>query len=68
MSSDFYASAAKLEALSPLSVLSRGYSILEKNGDAVSSASDINVGDKVTVVMHDGYAEAEINNVILKSE
>ena len=57
---------AKLEALSPMRVLSRGYAIVEDaNGRAVSSAGALAVGDETCLRFSDGQANAEINEVIL---
>lgn len=53
----------KCNALSPLSVLGRGYSITELNGSAVSTASALAPGDKITVRMADGKVGAEIYEV-----
>lgn len=48
-------SAAQLDALSPLSVLSRGYGIVyNKSGNAVSNACEISAGDEIKTLMHDG--------------
>jgi len=59
--SRFLQSAAKLEALSPLSVLTRGYSALfSDDGKPVRSKKDLKVGDRVTVRMWDGSVKAEI--------
>ena len=41
--------AAKLDALSPLKVLSRGYSIVEKDGAPVRTAEDVRPGDRIDV-------------------
>lgn len=65
-SAEFSANVAKLEALSPLAVLSRGYGIVEKDGHTLSSVSHVVPGDKINVVMRDGSAEAEIINVKFK--
>ena len=44
-----------LEALSPLKVLSRGYSYTENElGRAVTSAADVNEGDRLSVTFMDG--------------
>ena len=44
-----------LEALSPLKVLSRGYSYTENDmGRAVTSAADVNEGDRLSVTFMDG--------------
>ena len=54
-------SAAKLDALNPLSVLTRGYSaVFDRDGGVVSHVADLKPGDKVTLRMSDGRAEASI--------
>ena len=50
----------QLTLLSPQSVLSRGYAMVMKDGAAVSSASALQPGDAVTLVLADGRAEAGI--------
>lgn len=54
------AQAARLEGLNPLAVLSRGYTITEKEGAAVSSARSLAPGDTVTLRFADGFAAASI--------
>ena len=45
---------SELNALSPLMVLERGYSIASKNGKAVCSVYDVNENDKISVKIKDG--------------
>jgi len=46
----YAAAAGKLDALSPLKVLGRGYAIAkDKKGRVVKSAADVNSGDKLTL-------------------
>ncbi|MBQ4119729.1 MAG: exodeoxyribonuclease VII large subunit [Clostridia bacterium] len=45
---------ASLDALSPLKVLSRGYSVAEINGKVLKSVKNANVGDKLTLKLSDG--------------
>lgn len=52
--------ARRLDAVSPLSVLSRGYGMLVKDGRAVGSVERLSVGDRVDIRLSDGCAEAEI--------
>ena len=54
--------SGKINALSPLDVLSRGYSIAEKDGNIVFSAKEIEVGDEVSLRFKDGVATATINS------
>lgn len=47
--------AASLDALSPLKVLSRGYSIAEaENGEVIKSAKQVQAGDKLKLKTYDG--------------
>ena len=53
--------ASRLDALSPLSVLSRGYSIATRaDGRAIRRASDVRPGDDITVRVHDGRLHATV--------
>ena len=45
---------AKLDALSPLKVLSRGYSIAEINGNVLTSVNDAELGDRLALNFSDG--------------
>ncbi len=45
---------ARLDALSPLKVLSRGYAIAEKQGVAIKSVNDVNSGDRLNLRLCDG--------------
>ncbi len=58
----FSQSASKLDALSPLKVFSRGYSVAEKDGKAIVSVDDVKQGDKISVVVKDGTIEAEVSS------
>lgn len=53
---------SELNALSPLSVLERGYSIALKNGKTVSSVCDINENDKIFVKMKDGVLSCTVDD------
>ena len=44
----------KLDSLSPLKTLSRGYSIMEKNGKIVKSKKELNIGDEVNIKLYEG--------------
>lgn len=55
---------ARLDALSPLSVLTRGYSITEKeNGEIVRNVHQINVGDRLNIRVAEGKFEAEVKDI-----
>ena len=50
----------KLDALSPLKTLTRGYSLTEKNNKIIKSANELNENDKVKLKFHDGEKDAII--------
>ena len=56
---DITKTAAKLEGLNPVKILSRGYSIVEKDGKAVNSAKMLNNGDEFTLRFSDGEIKAK---------
>ena len=59
--------AAKLSALSPLAVLSRGYGYVQNQEEkTVISVSELKEGDKVSITMSDGKAMARIESVSVK--
>jgi len=52
---------AKLDALSPLSVLNRGFSITEKeNGEIVRNSKQTQTGDKLNIRLANGKLSAEV--------
>ena len=55
--------ARALNALSPLEVLSRGYSIAKKNESVINSVFDLNINDEIELVLSDGRAKAKISEV-----
>ena len=58
---EFAARAEKLNALSPLHVLGRGYALCQKeNGQVVRSASDTAVGERVQNVLEKGCLTASV--------
>ena len=56
----FLASVQLLDALSPLSILSRGYSVVLKDGASLRSVKDTQEGDELTVRMSDGELITEM--------
>lgn len=56
--------ASKLDALSPLGALSRGFSLTkDESGAVVKSAKRLNKGDKISVTLSDGTAHATVYSV-----
>ena len=60
----FIALTAKLDAMSPLKVLTRGYSMVEKkNGQLVRSVSDLSMEESVKITLSDGQFTATVRDV-----
>ena len=60
----FAALAAKLDALSPLKVLGRGYSIaLDSEGRAVKEAGQLRPGDRLSLRLSKGEADCLVESV-----
>lgn len=56
--------AAKLEALSPLGILSRGYSVATgADGKVLSSVQNISVGDRFSLQLKDGKIDATVDGI-----
>ena len=61
---EFVRLTAALNAMSPLKVLSRGYSITTGSGGKnIKSVNEIHAGDKLTVRLADGTARCTVDNV-----
>lgn len=56
--------AARVQAINPLSVLSRGYSIVEIDGKSVSDVRCFHVGDDIAVRMKNGRLLSTINRIM----
>ena len=54
---------ALLEGRSPLSILSRGYCIVERDGKVIRSARSLNTGDRIRLRMAGGGAKARVEEV-----
>lgn len=54
--------AAKLDAMSPLKVLTRGYAMVQHQSskDIIKSVHQIDPGDSVRISLSDGYVDAEV--------
>ena len=51
---------AKLDALSPLKTLTRGYCLTEYNGNIINSAKSLKKDDEITIKFNDGTKNAKI--------
>ena len=55
------AARGKLEALSPMRVLERGFSLTQRtDGHVLTSAADVQPGERITVRVHDGGIDATV--------
>ena len=56
--------ASKLEALSPLSALSRGFSLTrDKSGRVLKSVKSLTAGDEIGITLNDGHVSAVVSDV-----
>ena len=52
--------ADRLTGLNPMAVLSRGYSMTERDGSVISSIEALEAGQAVRIRMRDGVADATV--------
>ena len=52
---------SKLDALNPLKVLTRGYSVVYSDDKIITSVENLSSGDKIKIQFSDGIANAEIS-------
>ncbi|MBE6903778.1 MAG: exodeoxyribonuclease VII large subunit [Ruminococcaceae bacterium] len=60
--------AAKLDALSPLSVLSRGFSFASKEGKVINSVKALKEGDSLNINLKDGNAQCIVERIECTNE
>ena len=61
----FQRDAAKLEALNPLSIITRGYSaVFDENNALIKSISQIKEGKSISFMLTDGTVRAEVKEII----
>lgn len=53
--------SSKLDAMSPLKVMSRGYTVVIRDNKAISTAKDIHMGDNIEIMFADGKAKCTVN-------
>lgn len=57
----FVAQTAKLDAMSPLKVLTRGYAMAQtESGDVLKSITQVNRGESISVILGDGSVSATV--------
>lgn len=62
----YAAAAGKLDAMSPLKVLGRGYSITKRRDDGltIKSALEVSCGDKLSIMFYDGEINCTVDDMI----
>lgn len=58
--------AGRLDAMSPLKVLARGYAIINKEDTVVSNIAHVNMGDMLTARLSQGSLELKVEGIIKK--
>jgi exodeoxyribonuclease VII large subunit len=56
--------ASRADALSPLSILSRGYSVAEGQKGIVKTVEDVTIGEQLSLILSDGRLCAEVTEII----
>ena len=51
---------SSIDALSPLKVMQRGYTLISKDQKMIKKASDLQSGDTIDIQFYDGYQKAQI--------
>lgn len=52
-----------LEALNPLAIMTRGYSVTYKDEKVIKSVSQVTEGEEISIHFHDGQAQAKIMKI-----
>jgi len=62
-SAEFSSLCAKLDALSPLKILARGYSVASKGEKIIKDSADVSAGDIINLKLGKGELECEVTQV-----
>ena len=60
----FAAHSSKLEALNPLSIVTRGYSVAYSDGRIVKKLEDVAIDSEISVKLSDGFVNAKVTEKI----
>ncbi|WP_342511433.1 exodeoxyribonuclease VII large subunit [Sporosarcina sp. FSL K6-1522] len=61
----FHASIRMLQALNPLNVMERGYSIVYQNNEVANSVKMMEIGSPIQIRLQDGTAEATVQSITI---
>ncbi|WP_110953164.1 exodeoxyribonuclease VII large subunit [Anaerosinus massiliensis] len=53
----------KLHILNPLSLVARGYSVVEKKGKILKSVKEVKIGERIEVTVSDGQIKSIVENI-----
>ena len=53
----------RIDSLSPLKIMTRGFSVVAKDGTSITSCNDLNVGDSINVMFCDGDVNCLVTNI-----
>lgn len=62
LTKDFNLQLAKMDSLSPLKVMQRGYGIIKKEHTIINSVAKVELGNKIEIMLSDGVLQAKITN------
>ena len=54
---------SKLDTLSPLLTIKRGYSMTKKDGKVITSTKELKIKDKLEITLTDGTINAEVTKI-----
>jgi exodeoxyribonuclease VII large subunit len=62
--SDFLRLAGQLDALNPLSILTRGYAVAKRGDVPIRSVSELKTGDALRLTLSDGEADVTVTEIL----
>ena len=65
---DYISLSSRLDSLSPLKVLSRGFTVVIKEKNMITTAKELYMGDEIRVRFADGTAKCTVNEMEVKNE
>ncbi len=60
---NFEQTAVKFEQLSPLSIMSKGYALVQQNGLVIKTVKSLKQDDSLSIHFHDGIVSSTINSI-----
>lgn len=64
----FEATVRTLEALNPLAILTRGFTVAYKDQQMIKSSAEVKQQDQLTLTFHDGKVIADVTKILPKNE